>query len=313
MELLFITLFAGALFVLGVHEKRAHNRNLSHIPLRINVNGIRGKSTATRLITALLAHNGVRTIGKTTGTSARMILPDHSEVPVKRRPQGPNIGEQRTVVAEAAQADVQTLVCECMAVNPDYQIVFQEEYLQAHIGVIVNVLEDHMDVMGPTLDDVADAFLATIPHNGVLVTVPGPYVSKFRREAHKRGSHVVIAPVDDVTEDMLRAFDYVIFPENIALAPAVADVLEIPRDHAFTALTKANPDPGATMIHPYQTGSAHGVFVNGFAVNDAQSTISMFERVALGANQDSPPMYIMNCRPDRVDRTTQFARDVFPH
>lgn len=65
------------------------------------------------------------------------------------------------------------LVSECMAVNPDYQIVFQEKLLQANIGVIVNVLEDHMDVMGYTLDEVAEAFTATIPHNGHLIISQG--------------------------------------------------------------------------------------------------------------------------------------------
>lgn len=47
------------------------------------------------------------------------------------------------------------IVNECMAVNPDYQIVFQEKLLKANVGVIVNVMEDHMETLGPTLDEVA--------------------------------------------------------------------------------------------------------------------------------------------------------------
>lgn len=49
---------------------------------------------------------------------------------------------------ETVERGANAIVSECMAVNPDYQIIFQEELLQANIGVIVNVLEDHMDVMG---------------------------------------------------------------------------------------------------------------------------------------------------------------------
>ena len=63
------------------------------------------------------------------------------------------------------------LVNECMAVNPDYQITFQNDLVKANIGVIVNVMEDHMDVLGPTLKDVAQAFTATIPYNGKLVVM----------------------------------------------------------------------------------------------------------------------------------------------
>ena len=48
---------------------------------------------------------------------------------------------------ETVERGANAIVSECMAVNPDYQIIFQEELLQANIGVIVNVLEDHMDVM----------------------------------------------------------------------------------------------------------------------------------------------------------------------
>src|SRR5690606_38076875 len=121
-------------------------------------------------ITGILVEAKLRTVGKTTGTSARMIYWNtDEEKPIKRRPEGPNIREQKMVVKEAAQLKAEALVSECMAVNPDYQIVFQEKMLQANIGVIVNVLEDHMDVMGPTLDEIAEAFTATIPYNGQLV------------------------------------------------------------------------------------------------------------------------------------------------
>src|SRR5699024_4030033 len=172
MELIVISLIGIGLFFIGKKEFEAHQKNVDRIPFRINVNGIRGKSTVTRLITALLKDANYDVIGKTTGTSARMIYWDtDEEKPIKRRREGPNIGEQKIVIKEAVQYGANALVCECMAVTPDYQITFQNQLLQANIGVIVNVLEDHMDVMGPTLHEVADAFLATIPYNGYLVTI----------------------------------------------------------------------------------------------------------------------------------------------
>ena len=53
----------------------------------------------------------------------------------------------------------------------------------ANIGVIVNVMEDHMDVLGPTLQDVAQAFTATIPYNGKLVVMQDKY-TKFLLKKH---------------------------------------------------------------------------------------------------------------------------------
>ena len=51
----------------------AQKRNVEKIPIRVNINGIRGKSTVTRLITSILTEAGYKTVGKTTGTAARMI------------------------------------------------------------------------------------------------------------------------------------------------------------------------------------------------------------------------------------------------
>lgn len=151
------------LLLLGVLEWYHHQKVIHSVPLRINVNGIRGKSTVTRLITGIMIEAGISTVGKTTGTQARMIYwYTQEEEPIKRRPEGPNIREQKEILARASKLKAECLVSECMAVNPDYQIVFQERLLQANIGVIVNVIEDHMDVLGPTLDEVAQAFTATI-------------------------------------------------------------------------------------------------------------------------------------------------------
>src|SRR5690625_1161717 len=156
--------------VVGIVEWQRHKKYVAATPIRVNVNGIRGKSTVTRLITGIIKEAGYKTIGKTTGTSARLIYwVTSEEEPIKRRPEGPNIHEQKMVVKKAAQLGAEALVSECMAVNPDYQITFQEKLVQANIGVIVNELEDHMDVMGPTLDDVEEAFHATIPYDVHLI------------------------------------------------------------------------------------------------------------------------------------------------
>ncbi|HPG96753.1 MAG TPA: poly-gamma-glutamate synthase PgsB, partial [Rectinema sp.] len=57
-------------------EYQAHCRRLKAVPIRILVNGTRGKSTVTRLIAAGLAAGGLRVYAKTTGSAARIILPD---------------------------------------------------------------------------------------------------------------------------------------------------------------------------------------------------------------------------------------------
>ncbi|MGG0544438.1 poly-gamma-glutamate synthase PgsB [Priestia aryabhattai] len=312
LSIVLICLFL--VFAYGAWEQVKHQKNIDSIPVRININGIRGKSTVTRLITGIVTEAGYKTIGKTTGTSARMIYWfTDEEKPIVRRPEGPNIGEQRRVVKEAAKLEAEALVSECMAVNPDYQITFQEKMLQANIGVIVNVLEDHMDVMGPTLDEVAEAFLPTIPYKGHLITIDGPYLEYFKTAAAKRRTKVIVADNSKVTDEFLRKFDYMVFPDNASLALAVAEALDIPDEVAFRGMLNAHPDPGAMRITQFGDPKAPAFLVNGFAANDAASTLRIWERVGeVGYSVDSP-IVIMNCRPDRVDRTEQFARDVLPY
>ncbi|BCU80907.1 PGA synthase CapB [Polycladomyces abyssicola] len=310
-----IPLFIGFLLLIGIWERIQHQKNINAIPIRINVNGIRGKSTVTRLITGICIEAGYRTVGKTTGTAARMIYWfTDEEKPIKRRPEGPNIREQKMVVAEAAKLGAECLVSECMAVNPDYQEVFQNQLLQANIGVIVNVLEDHMDVMGPTLKEVAQALSATIPYNGHLIVSDGPFVPYFKRIARERKTKVIVADNSKISEEYLRQFDYMVFPENAALALAVAEALGIDEETALRGMLNAHPDPGALRIYPLNRHNPNpAYFVNGFAANDAASTLNIWERVKHLGYPTDDPVIIMNCRADRVDRTEQFARDVLPY
>lgn len=306
---IFLVLFLG----IGIYESYIHKKAIKSIPIRININGIRGKSTVTRLTNGILKEAGYKTIGKTTGTSARMIYWDKEEEPILRRPEGPNIREQRVVVQEAADLGADAIVSECMAVNPDYQIVFQEKLLKANIGVIVNVLEDHLDVMGPTLDQIADAFLSTIPYNGTLILSESPYVDFFSKEAKKRNTKVIVANNEAVSERFLSQFNYMVFPENAALAFAVAEALNINQTIAKHGMLKATPDPGAMRIHSLQSNQGKGFFINAFAANDPSSTINIWNRILEQGYSSENSIVVMNCRNDRVDRTIQFVEDVLPH
>lgn len=299
--------------ILGVYEQIEHNKNLNLINLRINVNGTRGKSTATRLITGILKEAGVKVVGKTTGTSARIIYWNKKEEePIKRGRLGPNIIEQKSVIKKVAKLGASAFVTECMAVNPDYQITFQDKLVKANIGVIVNVREDHMDLCGPTLDFIAESFTATIPKNGTLIVADSKYNDYFTQEAKKRNSRIIIADEEEIPEGYLEKFKYVIFPENIAIALAAAKALNIDKDTALRGILNTDPDPGALMIYPLDNKNP-SYFVNGFAANDPNSTRMIWEHITAIGYPTQNPMVIVNCRPDRVDRTLQFAEDVLPN
>jgi len=300
--------------IFGVVEKLMHDRNLKKLPIRININGTRGKSTVTRLITSVLAEAGYKVVGKTTGTSARVIYWfKEEERPLIRGPLGPNIIEQRGVVAEAVSLKAEAFVTECMAVTPDYQITFQNQLAKATIGVIVNVREDHMDLCGPTLDNIAESFLATIPYNGHLIISDGDYNDYFTKKALERGTKTIIAYDSMVpSNNYLNKFSYIIFPENVSLALAVAEALQIPKVTALSGILKARPDPGALQILSIGEDRP-AYFVNAFAANDPSSTLMIWKHISSIGYPVKDPIVVLNCRADRVDRTLQYATDVLPN
>ena len=80
-----LLIICASLLAAGVIEQRRHFANLDRIQVRVLVNGIRGKSSITRLTAGALRGGGLVTVAKTTGTAARFIAPDASEDPVYRK------------------------------------------------------------------------------------------------------------------------------------------------------------------------------------------------------------------------------------
>jgi poly-gamma-glutamate synthase PgsB/CapB len=315
---LYIILMGISLVVLllGFAESFRNRRNVQKLKIRINVNGIRGKSTVTRLITAILHESGYKTIGKTTGTAARLIIPAESrEESIRRRPNGVSINEQmRTINWAVKNHGAEALVCECMAVRPYYQDAVQNQMLYANITVIVNVLEDHLDVMGPTTDEIATAFSKTIPYNGWLIVNNSPFISYFQEMARQRNTRIIVADSSEVPSEYLDQFNYVIYPDNVALSLAVAQALDIDRDTALRGMLRAAPDPGVLRLTMLDKARWNGaVFVNGFAANEPASSWKIWEKIScMEVLPLENPIVLFNGRPDRLDRTTQFIQDFFP-
>ena len=315
IEIIVYILCVGLLIAAGLYEKKVIKSSVEKIDLRINVNGIRGKSTATRFITAILKEAGYRVVGKTTGTSARMLVwNQEDEITIKRRPVGPNIGEQVSVLRKSAQMGADALVCECMAVNPEYQEVYQHQIVQANIVVITNVVEDHLDEMGPTTDQIAWAFAKTIPYDGILVITEGKYSNYFRKKAAERNTRVICIDPNIIEHSYLEQFPYILFPNNCALGLGIAEALGIDTEVAKQAMLKANPDPGVTQIVRVKSEESACWLVNAFAANEPTSSLEIWEEIQEDYHYPSEnAVLILCCRDDRVDRSHQFAVDFLPY
>jgi poly-gamma-glutamate synthase PgsB/CapB len=260
-----------ALLALGLCENVRHQRNLRRIPVRILVNGTRGKSGVTRLVAGALREAGFRTIAKTTGSEARIILGDGTEIPVKR-PFGARITEQKALARLAVAHGAEALVVECMAVRAESQMVMQRQLVRATIGVITNVRVDHVEEMGATGRDTASALSFSIPEDGTLVTTDPRFAGTARR--------VVITDSSRVDDATLARFSWPVFAENVALALDVAAELGIDGETALRGMVAAKPDIGALGLFELVSPSFRAILVNGFAANDVVSTRLVWEKAS---------------------------------
>ena len=285
-------LLALILAFLALEQRRAlrERKHLRHI---VYVNGIRGKSTVTRLIDAGLRAGGYKVFCKTTGTVPMTIGTDNIARPLHRRGRA-NIKEQLQILHQASLEGAEILVLECMAVDPQLQWVTQHKMLRSDIGVITNVRLDHTAEMGETLEQICNSLSGTIPEGGHLFTADEAFFSQLRANSAALGTTAeLVLPTGKEP-----AID---FPENLALALAVCRHLGVSEEAALSGMQRYQPDPYALSLHRLPGG---GIFVNGMSINDPQSTQLVYERLAGEFGWSSKDLTLLiNNRPDRGYRT----------
>lgn len=284
-------------------EKVQHEKRVQSIPVRIWVNGTRGKSSVTRLIAAGLRADGTKVIAKTTGTSARIIMDDGSENPIVRLGMA-NIREQMRITKRMAVRKPDAVVFECMALRPDLQKTESTRITQPTIAVITNVRPDHLDVMGPSVRDVAQAFVNAIPSGCHLFCTKSELMQDFIPQLQKRNITVVFSDMGTVTPRELKQFRYEEHRENVAIALDVCTHLSADRKKALHGMCAMQPDPGVLKKNILKLDDKTVTLVNAMAANDPESTFHIWESIDKDFSQIS---VLVNCREDRLERTFRLA------
>ncbi len=301
--MLIILLLTTGFILFGVVEYALHRRRLTRIPIRVQVNGTRGKSSVTRLIAAGLRSGGVRTVAKVTGTKPRFITGDREEYPVRRLGKA-NIAEDLRIVRLAEARRAEALVIECMALIPQYQRIENEVIVRPTHGVITNVRADHLDVMGPTVDDVGRALSLTVPRRGRFFTAErGPQLARLKERV---GPDVEMKVTDpgSVSDDEMAGFSYIEHKENVALALSVCESIGVNRSAALDGMKRALPDSGVMRIISIADRGKTIEVVNTLAANDPDSIATLWRMME---SRCGDRLLLVNCRRDRTDRSRQLA------
>lgn len=300
----------ASLTAVFLKEYFENSKAVSKIPTRIHVTGIRGKTTTTTLIGAALRNHGWKVVTKTTGKVARLVDVDGGEHGIRTHHEQPNLREQPSIIEDIASAGgADAIVFECMSIRPK-NIVAETKFVRPTISVITNVRADHLDVMGPTLEDVAWNLSGIVQANGIVVTAEKNYLPIIRKRAEERGARVIEAEPDSVSDEALSEFSYMVFKENIAIALKVCELVHIPSDQALKGMLEAKPDPGVTRILNAVLADQNIRLIAAFGVNDIDSTRIVFEELRRRRVIEDQRRLIglFHAREDRVTRTLEFAQ-----
>ena len=281
--------------------------NQTKIQWRVHVNGIRGKSSVTRYVTAVFREAGYHTFGKTTGSAARVIRPNGEDYDFGRKGYA-NVNEQVKILKDFSRQKAQAVIMECMAVNPVYAKWLEEKVMYSHIGIITNVRYDHPDYLGETLEEIAESLSKTIPQDGILITSEtNPKLLKILEgNAKKKNSSLKLAHKDLVNPEDLEGFSHFAIEDNIAIGYKIAEILRLSPEKALQAMQSAPADPGAFSIQQIQFDQYKIAWGNLFAVNDRESFIDLCQKLF----KQYPQYYkivILNNRFDRPTRVELFA------
>ena len=291
------------LIFLGILENYYHNKALAKIPIRIHVNGARGKSSVTRLIAAGLRAGGIVTMAKTTGSAPRIIDKEGRDLIIHRL-RSASIGEQVKLIRNFSKKKIEALVIECMAVQPQYQWIAEQKMIKSTISVITNVRPDHLDEMGSTMSDISYSLSNTIPFNGSLITAERDYCSELEEVADKRNSVINIVDSNNISDEYLSKFPYLEHADNIAIALEVCKSLDIDSKTALDGMLHTPPDPGALIIWNLIFGDKINQFVSAFAANDPKSTLQIWQLLENRIGNFKSCIFL-NTRADRMYRTNQ--------
>jgi poly-gamma-glutamate synthase PgsB/CapB len=314
----------GFLLGLGLVERVRRDRAWKAVPIRIHVNGTRGKSTVTRLIWAALREAGIPALGKTTGAGSRLLLPDGSELPLARRGKA-NIREQLRALLLAKKMGARAAVLECMALAPELQWVAERSMVGATIGVITNARTDHTEVMGYSTEEIAGCLSNTIPPRSVLVLGDPALESLFSPRASELGTRIEVAPAASCIPDMrgdaaghpdtAASFDLA-FAENLATALAVTRLLDITDRVALEGMRHAPSDPGASCAGTVRFGEKTFPYLDARSANDPESFKKVFDLFLAGIRPSGTAtravVMVFNHRADRPHRIMNFVAMALP-
>jgi len=278
-------------------------RCLRRIPVRIHVNGTRGKSSVTRYIAAALRAEGRCTLAKITGIRPTLILPDGRDEILRRR--GPaRMQEQVRLLFHARRLRCDAIVLECMSIAPLLQ-ARESGTIRPTLSVLTNIRDDHREELGASDAERSAGLCMSIPSGATLVSLALPERGAVEEYARARGTRVIYPPVDILPPAPVLPPH--VHPENVMLALTVCRELGLDPERARAAVLAEAERGDSPLIRIPLPGQTLR-FLDGFAVNDVPSAEGFLARWHDALGPWDALLIVLNTRADRPLRSMLFAR-----
>lgn len=292
MSLWLLIIILSLLLVFLIYEAVMTTERVAFLRHRIIVNGTRGKSSVVELIHAGLSSEP--TLGKITGVTPQLILPDSTHSVIKRRGRA-RVQEQIRTLKTGVRLRVNNIVLECMSINPELQKL-ETRVLRPTVYVITNIRDDHFEVMGKTLSEQAESICNAIPENSVVVTGEVDFLRLIKEKAKEKKSKVIAVSLPEGESDFNK--------HNSAIALEVCRLSGVEKRDAAGRI-EAKAEELSTDVYDLPGDSK---FINGFAVNDTPSAEKFLEKFRTQFNYLRKLVIVLNTRNDRPFRSLEFAR-----
>ena len=129
------------------------------------------------------------------------------------------------------------------------------------------------------------------------------YTDFFAKEA-KSEFELIVVDKDEIPESYLRKFDYLVFPDNVAIVLGIAEAVGI--DHTLQGMLNAPADPGAVRIKYFHANNTKMCLLMLL-----QQTNQIYKAILNKLESYNYPYkrksLFLNCRSDRIDRTQLFV------
>jgi len=274
---------------------------INKIPLRILVNGTRGKSSVVKYISAALRETDKKTVAKITGVIPTIIYPDGLSKVIKRIAPA-RVQEQFKIMRLASKLSANCLVIECMSITPELQKL-ESEIFKPHIYVINNIKEDHYEQMGNEQEQVK-AICNAIPAGSIVISGEKKYRSEIEKSVRLKKSTLILVDEENLEIENIPDGS---FESNIKIALAVCKTAGIDEAKARNAIIN-EINNSEELFREYSLNDSKIKFINGFAVNDVISSQEFLNKWQNKLGEFKNLNIIFNSRADRPLRSIEFAK-----